>query len=155
MANPPNKTATRKDPLPAFCFKVDLQIGGDETAQMFFKSVSGLAYETEVLPVPEGGNNATTYMLPAATKWQNLVLKQGFTASSAVLKWRENWMTGKERTRISAGKIILLDTSLQTQVTWTFYNGWPCKWSIADLDATKSELAIETLEIAHEGLFKG
>lgn len=148
-----NKTATRKDPLPSFCFKVSLGLAGDATADMFFKSVSGLSYETEVFPVPEGGNNATTFQLVGATKWSNIVLKQGFTASSAVLAWREGWLTGSSRVRQS-GTITLLDTSLQAKVTWQFYRGWPCKWSLGELDATKSELAIETLEIAHEGLLK-
>ena len=142
----------RRDPLPAFCFKVTLGLG-DTTGDLFFKSVSGLSYETDVLPVTEGGNNATTFMLPNTTKWANIVLKQGFTASSAVLQWREGWITGKARGRVS-GTIALLDTALQTQVSWQFYRGWPCKWSLSELDATKSELAIETLEIAHEGLLK-
>ena len=49
-------------------------------------------------------------------------------------------------------KITKLDTSKAAQCSWTFFNGWPCKWEISELDASKSEISIETLEIAHDGL---
>ena len=55
-------------------------------------------------------------------------------------------------TRIKTGKIIQLDTALKPVAKWTFVRGWPCKWELSELDASKSELSIETLEIAHEGL---
>jgi phage tail-like protein len=137
----------RNDPLPVFSFLVDLGMGG----QAFFKGVSGLRYETEVVPVRAGGVNNTTYNLVGATKWTNLVFKQGFTKSSALIKWRQEWMVGKHMTRIG-GTITQLDTQLRKQAQWTFTRGWPCKWDVSEFDASKSELAIETLEIAHDGL---
>jgi phage tail-like protein len=153
MANP---TATRKDPLPVFCFKVELSlVGAGPAASAFFKSVSGLRYETEIVPVREGGANDTTFQLVGATKWSNIVLKQGFTGSSDLLKWRENWLKPGSMVRIATGKIIQLNTQLQAVATWTFYRGWPAKWEMSELDASKSELAIETLEIAHEGITFG
>jgi phage tail-like protein len=136
----------RNDPLPVFSFWVDLGMGG----QAYFKGVAGLRYETEVVPVRAGGVNDTTYNLVGATKWTNLVFKQGFTKSSALIQWRQEWMQGKMN-RIG-GTITQLDTALQPKAQWTFVRGWPCKWDIAEFDAAKSELAIETLEIAHDGL---
>ncbi len=147
-----NNPGNRKDPLTVFCFKVELSLPGGGGGEAFFKSVSGLKYETEVVPVREGGANDTTFLLQGATKWSNIVLKQGFTGSSALLKWREEWLGGK-MIRIETGKIIQLDTKQLTPVAkWTFVRGWPCKWELSELDASKSELSIETLEIAHEGL---
>jgi phage tail-like protein len=144
-------SSARKDPLPVFCFHVSLpSIGGEA----FFKSVSGLRYETEVVPVREGGQNFTTYQLVGATKWSNIVLKQGFTRESNVsgmLKWRKEWLKPGGGNRVD-GVITQLDTALNTQVSWTFTRGWPVKWEISEFDASKNELAIETLEIAHEGI---
>ncbi len=137
----------RNDPLPVFCFKVQWSLGDDAA---FFKSVGGLRYETEVVTVGEGGVNDTTFSLIGATKWSPLVFKKGFTTSSTLIRWREEWLNGK-RTRIN-GTIIQLDTAMQAQAQWTFFRGWPTKWEISEFDAAKSELAIETLEIAHEGL---
>ena len=148
MANNPGN---RKDPLPVFCFKVELNLSGGSGAEAFFKSVSGLKYETEVVDIKEGGVNDTTFRLVGSTKWSNIVLKQGFTGSSDLLKWREDWLKGN-MSRIPTGKIIQLDTALNPKGTWTFVRGWPCKWEISEFDASKSELAIETLEIAHEGI---
>src|SRR3954469_5838125 len=142
-------TTTRKDPLPVFCFKVQLDNLTDN-AEGYFRNVSGLKFETEVVPVSAGGANDTTFQLPGATKWSNLVFKQGFTSSSALMIWRQQWLQGTmSRTD---GTIIQLDTALKVAAKWKFKRGWPCKWEISEFDASKSELAIETLEIAHEGL---
>lgn len=145
-------TAARKDPLPVFCFHVKLDFMG---AEAFFKSVSGLRYETEIVPVRAGGDNMTTYQLPGAVKWSNIVLKMGFTkdsATSGFLKWRKDW-TKPGRTGVRAGGTITqLDTALNAQYSWSFIRGFPVKWEISEFDAAKNELAIETLEIAHEGI---
>jgi phage tail-like protein len=143
-------TTVRKDPLPVFCFWVRFtNVPGN--VETYFKSASGLRYETEVIPVRAGGANNTTFNLVGGMKWSPLVLKQGFTSSSALLKWREKWTSGKEMHR-SGGSIIQLDTALNAQAQWDFFRGWPSKWEIGEFDASKNELAIETLEISHEGL---
>jgi phage tail-like protein len=140
----------RKDPLPVFCFKVNVPNYGDDA---FFKSVSGLRYETEVVPVREGGQNLTTYQLVGATKWSNLVLKQGFTKSSGLLKWREQWTNAAGAgPRVPIITITQLTTALKPAAQWTCYRGWPMKWEVGEFDASKNELAIESLEIAHEGI---
>jgi phage tail-like protein len=148
--NQPAKGSTRNDPLPVFCFKVKLDTVPEEA---FFKSVSGLKVEIETVPVREGGQNATTFQLVGATKWSNIVLKRGFTKDSGtrgMLNWCNGWI-GQAGVR-SGGVITLLDTALTPQAQWTFHNGIPVKWDIGEFDASKSELAIETLEIAHEGI---
>jgi phage tail-like protein len=142
MANP----AQRNDPLPVFCFSIEMK-----GVSAFFKSVTGLKYETESIPVREGGANDTTFMLVGATKWSPLVLKNGFTSASQLLTWREAWMNGRSGPRIT-GTITQLNTALEPCAQWEFTRGWPTKWEMAEFDASKSELAIETLEITHEGL---
>ncbi|HWU89038.1 MAG TPA: phage tail protein [Kofleriaceae bacterium] len=144
MANPGN----RRDPLPVFCFAVNI----DGLGTAFFKSVSGIKYETESIPVREGGANDTTFMLVGATKWSPIVLKNGFTASSILLEWRQSWLKPGALRRYS-GVITQFDTTGKTKkAEWKFFNGWPTKWEISEFDASKSELAIETLEITHEGI---
>jgi phage tail-like protein len=143
-------TGTRRDPLPVYCFKVTIDSIGGET---FFKSVSGLKSETEVTDFKAGGVNNTTFRLVGATKWPNLVLKRGFSQGfDELIKWRDEWLDeGKSLTRRS-GTIYQLRTDLSVACSWEFQNGWPCKWELSEFDASKNELAIETLEIAHEGL---
>ena len=136
------------DPLPGFAFQIDMGLGGIA----YFKSVGGIKYETETVPVVSGGSNNTTFNLVGATKWANLVFKQGFTKSSALLNYRQTWLYGATKTRIAQGTITQLNTQLQPVAVWTFVRGWPVKWDISEFDAAKSELSIETLEIAHDGL---
>ncbi|WP_428268824.1 phage tail protein [Haliangium sp.] len=144
-------SSQRRDPFPVFCFKVVLS-GVESEAAAFFRSVSGLKSETEVTDFQEGGQNEFTHRLVGSTKWGNIVLKRGFSKSDALIEWRKSWVeAGGQKKRIN-GKIIQLDTQLKPMYEWEFQEGWPCKWEIAEFDASKSELAIETLEIAHHGL---
>jgi phage tail-like protein len=144
---PPNQKL-RKDPLPVFCFHVVVE--GCDPA--FFKSVSGLKYEMETTPLKEGGQNATTYQLFNGTKWSNVTLKQGFTKDSKLLAWREEWLNPTQANRQTVS-ITLLDTALKSQISWKLHRAFPVKWEISEFDASKSELAIETIELAHEGIF--
>ncbi len=139
--------ADRKDPFLAFCFKVTI----DGCGAAFFKSVSGLESETEVVPYRAGGVNDTTFQLVGAVKWKNLVFKRGF-CDHDMAKWRAGWVTGGKPGERRGGTIVQMSPSGQPVATWTFVRGWPCKWTVSELDASKSEVSIETLEIAHEGL---
>jgi phage tail-like protein len=156
MANNPGN---RQDPLPAFCFKVQINFTKNAgSVDAFFKSVGGIRFETEVVPVREGGANDTTFQLIGARKWSNLVLKKGFTGSSRLLDWCQAWLTvgepGAQVSRAPSVTILQLNSALVTVASWEFKNAWPVKWEISELDASKSELSIETLELAHEGLRK-
>jgi phage tail-like protein len=146
----------RKDPLPAFCFKVTISVNGSALGEAFFKSAGGLKMETEVVDYRAGGVNHSTYKLVGATKWANIVLKRGFTASDELLKWRKAWLNPSPDARKTRANVTIeqLNTQLQSVpgAKWEFIGGWPCKWELSELDAAKNEVAIETLEIAHHGL---
>lgn len=141
-------SSQRRDPFPVYCFKVEIDNLSGGTA--FFKSVSGLKFETDVVDLQVGGENEFTRRLVGPTKWANLILKRGFSTGSGLIDWRQQWLTGNKARR--NGKIIQLNTKLDPVAEWSFKEGWPCKWELSEMDASKSELAIETLEIAHHGL---
>jgi phage tail-like protein len=151
---------TRKDPQPAFCFKVTVSITGLATGEAYFKSVGGLKMETEVTEYRAGGVNDSQYKLVGATKWANIVLKRGFTGSRELLDWREAWLKPSGTKTRATITIEQLDTKLKPNDPvsgkpygkWTFVEGWPCKWEMSEYDASKNEVAIETLEIAHHGM---
>src|SRR5262245_527746 len=125
----------RKDPLTTFLFALKIQ----QTARglsmtentAFFKSVSGLNIETEVVDYQEGGVYEFTRKLQGVTKWPNIILKQGFTGDSTLLKWKV------ERYRVN-GSIFILGANMQPKGEWKFKNGWPAKWTGPELDASKS-----------------
>ncbi len=153
-----NNSAKRNDPLTTFCFRLILNIPDQEQAEAYFQSVSGLKIESEVVSFKEGGLNHSTRQLVGPTKWPNIVLRRGFTGGNFhLLKWRLKWLRqagedDNEFLKRASGRVVQLDSRFQEKCSWRFVGGWPCVWEGPEYDATKSELAIETLEIAHEGL---
>lgn len=150
-----NSSGTRHDPKTAFCFRVEITgVAPADSVQAFFKSASGLNSESEVVPYKEGGLNTTTHQLIGPTKWPNIVLKKGFTGDASFIKWRDEFLNDAPGRKLERrnGKICQLNSKLEVVATWHFEAGWPAKWQGPEFDATKSELSIETIEIAHEGL---
>ncbi len=142
------------DPKTTFCFRVILEFGDHKSGETFFKSVSGLKYETEVVDYKQGGENLTTRRLVGATKWAPIVFKKGFCGDGKdLINWKKAWMdnSGTPLKRAN-GKIVQLNSDLSEVSSWQFFNAWPSKWELSEYDASKAEIAIETLEIAHEGL---
>jgi len=119
------------------------------------KSVSGLKGEIEVTDYKEGGRNGATHRLVGPAKWPNIVLSRGFTApSTPLVDWFNSWLDDAPGTKLERanGRIEALNSKLEKVCSWRFVRAWPCKWEGPDFAADKQELAIEKLEIAHEGL---
>ena len=72
------------------------------------------------------------------------------TRDLSLWQWYKTVLDGQTDRR--HGVITLLDESLKAVLRWEFRDGWICKWEGPDLDASANEVAIETIEIAHEGL---
>jgi phage tail-like protein len=143
----------RKDPMTVFLFGVKIDAlnldYADGTA--FFKSVSGLKRDTEVTDYQEGGVTTFTHKVIGVTKWPNLVLKMGFIGPPFTLwNWKDS-MGKSSFTRVD-GEIHALGANMEKICSWKFTNGYPVKWEGPEFDASKNELAIESIEIAHDGL---
>ena len=113
-----------------------------------FKSVSGMDSETEIIEFKQG-NDMVVRKKPGRTTYANIVLERGYTATDDLWEWRRNIEEGKIDRR--SGSIIVLDNDGSTEVArYNFYEAWPCKWYVPDMDADKSSMAIEKVEIAVE-----
>ena len=135
-----------KDPHMGLRFWV--QLGQVEVAG--FNECSGLKVETEVYEYQEGGLNTYTHKLPVRAKYQNITLKRGLDEGQDLYQWYVKAMNGQiGRQNIS---IIVYDSLGKEIRRWNLQRAWPCKWSGPDLKSDKGSVAIETLEIAHEGL---
>jgi phage tail-like protein len=137
----------RNDPYGQFNFLVEI----DGIVVAGFSEVSGLTTDTNIIEYREGSEGVgTVRKLPGLMKYNNLVFKRGWTSDKTLWLWRKTVIDGKTVRR--TGAIILLDESRARALTWNFRAGWPSKWEGPALNAKTSEVAIETLEIAHEGL---
>lgn len=138
-------TSKRNDPYGRFNFLLEI----DGVATAGFTEVSGLSTETSVIEYREGSDRSPTRKLPGITKYSNITLKRGITKDRSLWQWRKTVMDGA--TQRKNGSVVLLDESRQEVARWNFHDAWPCKWEGSSLNATSSEVAIETLELAHEG----
>jgi phage tail-like protein len=134
-------------PLPKFHFQVEW--GG---ANIGFTEVSGLDVETEVIEYRAGSDlEYVKTKMPGMQKFSNVTLKRGtFAADNQFFDW---WNTVAlntiERRDVT---ISLLNENHEPVVVWKVKNAWPVKVQSTDLKSDGNEVAIETVELAHEGL---
>ncbi len=119
-----------------------------------FKEVSGLDSETEVIEHRHSGKkgNLIVHKVPGALKWTNITFKRGLTDDTMLHDWRKAIEDGKIKTHRKNGTITCYNPAMQPVAKYSFVKAWPCKWKGPGLDASKSEMAIEEIELAHEGL---
>lgn len=135
-------------PLPKFYFVVE--INGFEP--MHFQEVSGLETETQVIEYRHGNSpQFSTIKMPGIAKIGNITMKKGiFKSDSKLLDWmKEVKMNTINRVKVT---ISLLDENGKPTMVWTLANAWPVKIISTDLKSDGIEVAVETLEMAHEGL---
>jgi phage tail-like protein len=138
----------RDDPYLSFKFLVEIQglvVGG-------FSEVTGLQAETEFEEVREGGVNDRIHKIPKATKYSSLILKRGMTNGDTLWKWYQDAIMGLIQRR--SVFVILLDEVGGEAWRWCFLEAYPAKWVGPDLKADGSSIAVETMELAHEGIKK-
>ncbi len=137
----------KKDPYLSFRFRVE--IDGIENGG--FTEVSGLQAEVEVFDYREGGVNEFIHKLAGPVRYpSNVTLKHGLMEADRIWKWEQEMLDGRiERHNMS---IILMDAAGQDKWRWEFKKAYPVRWSGPDLRASTAEVAIETLELAHQGL---
>ena len=134
-------------PLPKFHFSVSI----DGTV-MPFQEVSGLDTETQVIEYRAGNSKTfSTIKMPGIKKFGNVTLKKGVFAKDNALF---DWYAKIEMNLIKRAAVVisLLDQGGNTTMVWTLNNAWPTKITGTDLKADGNEVAVETLELAHEGL---
>jgi len=139
------------DVLGAFRFTVEI----DGIMHGFFRECSGLTSEIAVQEAPEGGK-VLVAKVPGRIKMSNIVLKWGIADTADLdflLDWHQSNMEG--RIQRKNGSVILRDSTGgdnggREKVRWNFYNAWPCKVEMPHLNAASDDLAIMSIELAHE-----
>jgi phage tail-like protein len=141
-------TGERKDPFRAYNFLVEI----DGITRAGFRECSGLDSSQDPIDYREGGEPLHVRKLPGLVKYSNISLKRGITDDAELWSWRKTVMEGNIQRK--NGSIILLDDTGTEKARWNFVNGWPTKWTGPTFNATGNEVAIETLDIVHEGVQK-
>lgn len=141
------ETGKREDPYRSFNFLIEI----DNTTVAGFSEVSGLSQDGDVIEYREGSDiPLTARKLTGLRKFANITLKRGYTTKVDLWRWRRNILDG--RTDRRSGSIVLLDEERNRVKEWQFENGWISKYEGPTLNAKGNEVAIESIEICHEGL---
>lgn len=140
-------TGQRVDPFFSYNFLVEL----DGVVRASFQEASGLETTIDPIEYREGGQNTTVRKLPGVTKYSNIVLKRGLTTDSDLYDWHRQAVLGSVDFRRN-GSIIVLDRQGSEVARWNFVDAWPTKYHVSDFKSTGNEVAIETLELVHEGI---
>lgn len=114
-----------------------------------FSEVSGLTVETEIEEYREGGVNGFVHKVVKGTRHVPIVLKRGLTSSNELWDWYSDVVSGRIVRR--SGAIILFDDQFEEYRRWTFNEAYPVKWIGPELNASVSDIAIEQIELVHNG----
>lgn len=122
-----------------------------ELAPGAFQSARGLGGELEIVAYAEGGRNDSVHQLPVRHSWGRITLTRGIATGPVLWAWYEAGLTGSLGARRD-GAVILQNTLGVPAMIWVFRAGLAARWSGPEFNAEQDGLAIESLEIAHEGL---
>ena len=124
---------------------LDVAVGG-------FSECQGLEATMKVEEQNEGGNNGAVLKFPGRVSWSNITLKRGMAGNSTLWDWSYGFVEGRGKRR--DGVIVLMNGMMVPSNIWYFRRGLPLKYSGPQMNATQNSVAIESIEIAHEGIYQ-
>jgi phage tail-like protein len=135
-------------PMPAFSF----QVTWGTQQNIAFQEVTGLDTETQAIEYRHSNSKAYSVMkMPGIAKFGSVTMKKGiFVNDNAFWDWYKQ-ITMNTIKRITV-VVQLLDQNSKPMMSWTLNNAWPTKISGPQLKSDGNDVAIQTIEIAHEGL---
>jgi len=157
-------SGTRIDPVLSYNFVVSLvesssslalgavAQGIESAAVGGFSECSGLEMSMDPEEYREGGRNSEVLQFPTRIKWSKITLKRGVAANTDLWDWHYSFVTGNGRRR--DGLIVLMNNLHVPNNIWYFRRGLPVRYSGPSMNASQNSVAIEALEIAHEGIFQ-
>lgn len=157
-------TGLRVDPVLSFNFVVTLldsssslalgsvASGIESAAAGGFSECSGLEMSLDVEEYREGGRNSEVLQFPTRIKWPKITLKRGIAISTALWDWHYSFVEGNGKRR--DGLVVLMNNLHVPNNIWYFRRGLPVRYTGPSMNASQNSVAVESIEIAHEGIFQ-
>lgn len=145
--------ADRVDPYKSYNFHLEL----DGITKAAFRECSGLDATIAPIEYREGDEKVfTPRKLAGQVKYSNISLKRGITDNAELYDWAKKFIDGKgELSERKNGSIVLMDDAGSAEkLRWNFVLAWPTKWAGPSFDATANAVALESIELCHEGVSK-
>jgi len=140
-------TGTRVDPFRTFNFRLEI----DGLTVGSFRECSGLAADGNAVDYREGTDiPRSVRKLIGLQSYSNVTLKRGYTSNPELWNWYKNIVNGISDRR--HGSVILMDEQRKDVMRWSLENMWIKKIEAPSFNATANEVAVESVELVHEGL---
>jgi len=139
----------QQDPLISAWFSIEFQ--GQVTGA--FRECEGLGSSNEVVEYKASGEKGEYVVkkVPGRLNWNNIVLKRGITDSMDMWQWRKLVEQGNVNSARKNGTVTMYNTQGTAVAKWNFINAWPSRITGPSVNAGENGVAIEELEITHEG----
>ncbi len=137
-----------RDPYAKKFFRLEI----DGISPGGFESAQGLSWETEVLEFQEGGRNDALVRLPGQGRLGKVTLARGFAGNSDLYAWARSARDGDPMRK--AVDIVVLNDASEEVARYTLLRAWPTRYETKELAAQQGH-AVESMELAHEGIVKG
>lgn len=135
-------------PFTKFRFKVEV----DNVIVAEVTEVTGFDASVDVIEYREGNERPTPRKVQGLRKFGNITLKTGVIQTHVLYDWLNPQDEMKEIERKDVAITLLAEDMTTALAVWQIEAAWPTKYSGPDLNATSSEVAFESIELAHEGL---
>lgn len=118
-----------------------------------FRECTGLGSENDVVEYKASGPRGEFVIkkVPGRMKWNNITLKRGITDTMDMWQWRKMVEQGNLDGARKNGSIVMFNQQGTEVARWDFVNAWPSKLTGPSANAGNNEVAIEELELTHEG----
>ncbi|MCI3944229.1 phage tail protein [Pseudomonas syringae] len=136
-------------PMPKFRFEVDF---GTQLPKIAFQEVSGMDKEVQIIEYRHSNSALfSTIKMPGIAKYSNVTMKRGVFVNDNTF-WA--WMDEIKMNTVARRTVLikLLDEAGAVTMQWQLNNAWPTKITGTDLKSDGNEVAVDTIEIAHEQL---
>jgi phage tail-like protein len=140
----------RQDPLRNFRYRLEI----DQIEQAGFAEVAIGDLSNEPIEYREGDEITTVRKLNGLTKYANTTLKWGVTDSMELAEWHQLVVSGASPLDEARRNVVirLQDEAGQDKAAWEVTRAWPCKFDPSDLNGKGNEVAVDSMELANEGV---
>ncbi len=144
----------REQPYGNFNFLVDVGTGNTESVQAGFSEVVLPEATVEVIEYRNGNDKISAVRkIPGRVQYGNVILKRGMIGTLDLYEWWDQVRTGAGNYRRAVTIQLLNEDRSSTVLVWKLINAWPMRYTLGSLVAPGNDVAIESIELCHEGLF--
>jgi len=143
------------DPYGSYYFKLEVTREGAEHKPdvAHLVEVSGLKTAAQVFEFEEGGLNSRSHKRVGQSKWENLTVRFATSSDTYLHQWRDMFLRDQFDERLArSGSVMLCANDGSVLRRYHFDKAWPVSWEGPSFNAGSSELATESLELAHDGI---